>query len=713
MVRNVNRKKISHKRGKYSKVGCGECKQRKIKCDEGRPVCGRCLRLGKQCQYPDSGMGAKHSAGTSDRRKSRYRVLNTGGIKEGNYENNAYEISMEPQNTLASGDRTSADTLNEGQLLNLENLRNTYQESSAFSNSETNAHEGRQRSYFQSPQNYAEQNAFNNNGILDTNENSNLNDGNCLFSDELLNLEGVSHLDPDYYQEINQNDLCLLASDLNSIVHDIVLNSNYDANASDINAVNIKKFEDVGTLEFLGSAAPDINLLYDNIPKNFELDLLKFSKTHERLYLEEFYHDFSNFILPFNSFDSKMLKFYNPARDILLYYASSASFLRAAILAQGAKICFKKNHFPEDENAYCGYLSLCLRLLEPAVIKSNDWKDCDVLTSTIEATLLTILLLTSCDASDEKEDWRLHLRGAKDLLLKFSSFDREKINGSSVSKTLIFCKFWFISVEVLAGLSARRGGTLQSDREMDLILAPGSSLERNVLKEMGILWDNGFISLCGYHISNIPCLRELIKILNRIRSNRGNLCGIFELLKLLSELYKQSELVFFIKEGICKESEFKGKDIPEGHLFSNETMNEEKYIISWMDISHLSYVFASILMILRKVFYISYDSSYVQTITTKLLSLIMFLEKNERFPQAIRVSMVILQWPMLVAGMNCLAEDQRFLLMKYFRLSAQTGSGSANHILKLLSKKWKRHSISGQAVDDNVADEENADILTY
>lgn len=707
MARNVNSKKITHKRGKYSKVGCGECKQRKIKCDEGRPVCQRCLRLGKQCKYPDSEMDAKCSS-AFDRRRSRYCMRHTRGIKEAYYQNNANEISREPQNTLASGVRASADTLNEGLLLNLEGIRNTFQKSSALINSDAGAHEGRRSSHFQSPQNYSEKNVFNDNDIPQTNENSNLSDGNCFFADELLN---VNRLDTDYYQGINQNDLCLLASDLNSIVHDIVLNSNCDVNSSEINDFNIDKVEYLGTLESLGSAAHDTNLLYDNIPKDFGLDLLKFSKTHERLYLEEFYHDFSNFILPFNSYDSKTLKFYNPARDILLYYASNASFLLAAILAQGAKICFRKNHFPEDENAYCGYLSSCLRLLEPAVVKSNNWKDCDVLTSTIEATLLTILFLTSCDAFDEKEGWRLHLRGAKDLLLKFSSFNCEQINGSSASKTLIFCKFWFISVEILAGLSARRGGTLQSDREMDLILAPGSSLERKVLKEMGILWDNGFMSLCGYHISNIPCLRELIKIINRIRSNRGNVCGIFELLSLLSDLHKQSELVFFIKDGMCKESELNGKDVPEGYFFSNETINEENYIISWTDISHLSYVFASILTILRRVFYISYDSSYVQTITTKLLSLIIFLERNERFSQSI--SMVLLQWPMLVAGMNCLAEDQRFLLMKYFRLSAQMGSGSANHILKVLSKKWKSHSIGGQVLDDNVADEESADILTY
>ncbi|GME77808.1 unnamed protein product [Ambrosiozyma monospora] len=39
------------KKRKYSKAGCKECKRRKIKCDEAKPLCWHCKRLGKVCIY--------------------------------------------------------------------------------------------------------------------------------------------------------------------------------------------------------------------------------------------------------------------------------------------------------------------------------------------------------------------------------------------------------------------------------------------------------------------------------------------------------------------------------------------------------------------------------------------------------------------------------------------------------------------------------------
>ncbi|CAN3376980.1 hypothetical protein DIRU0_E42252 [Diutina rugosa] len=42
-------------RRNYSKGGCRECKRRKIKCDETKPACLRCLRMAKECSYPVPG----------------------------------------------------------------------------------------------------------------------------------------------------------------------------------------------------------------------------------------------------------------------------------------------------------------------------------------------------------------------------------------------------------------------------------------------------------------------------------------------------------------------------------------------------------------------------------------------------------------------------------------------------------------------------------
>lgn len=44
---------MARKRHTKSRYGCKECKQRHLKCDEGRPSCGRCLALERRCSFFD------------------------------------------------------------------------------------------------------------------------------------------------------------------------------------------------------------------------------------------------------------------------------------------------------------------------------------------------------------------------------------------------------------------------------------------------------------------------------------------------------------------------------------------------------------------------------------------------------------------------------------------------------------------------------------
>ncbi|KAF5012099.1 hypothetical protein FDECE_1816 [Fusarium decemcellulare] len=43
---------ITITKGTKSRSGCNECKRRRIKCDEGRPVCARCMTGRRRCQFP-------------------------------------------------------------------------------------------------------------------------------------------------------------------------------------------------------------------------------------------------------------------------------------------------------------------------------------------------------------------------------------------------------------------------------------------------------------------------------------------------------------------------------------------------------------------------------------------------------------------------------------------------------------------------------------
>ncbi|KAK3294158.1 uncharacterized protein B0H64DRAFT_325897 [Chaetomium fimeti] len=47
-IRSQDRPRRSHRK---SRLGCAECKRRRVKCDETRPVCKRCALAGRQCAF--------------------------------------------------------------------------------------------------------------------------------------------------------------------------------------------------------------------------------------------------------------------------------------------------------------------------------------------------------------------------------------------------------------------------------------------------------------------------------------------------------------------------------------------------------------------------------------------------------------------------------------------------------------------------------------
>lgn len=50
----VKRKPIPRKGHTKSRLGCFNCKKRKIKCQETRPMCDNCKKAGMRCAYPKS-----------------------------------------------------------------------------------------------------------------------------------------------------------------------------------------------------------------------------------------------------------------------------------------------------------------------------------------------------------------------------------------------------------------------------------------------------------------------------------------------------------------------------------------------------------------------------------------------------------------------------------------------------------------------------------
>ncbi|KAI6373020.1 hypothetical protein MCOR25_003551 [Pyricularia grisea] len=66
------KKKRAHRK---SRTGCLECRVRRVKCDEGRPRCGACLRRNESCRYPDETVSARLTTG--DGESPRMRATST------------------------------------------------------------------------------------------------------------------------------------------------------------------------------------------------------------------------------------------------------------------------------------------------------------------------------------------------------------------------------------------------------------------------------------------------------------------------------------------------------------------------------------------------------------------------------------------------------------------------------------------------------------
>lgn len=154
-------------------------------------------------------------------------------------------------------------------------------------------------------------------------------------------------------------------------------------------------------------------------------------------------------------------------------------------------------------------------------------------------------------------------------------------------------------------------------------------------------------------------------------------------------------------------------NIPQGLLLDVLKINEKSVVVSWMDLSHQAYVMAAMITLLTKCFKELHDSPQVQMLTKRLVSLVEFSkDTNEPPQQEFQCSMMMLQWPMLVAGMNCIDEDSRFIMTKFFKISAQIGSGSASFALKRISKVWRLRDRS-ELYSSEHEDEDDEDVLSY
>lgn len=159
---------------------------------------------------------------------------------------------------------------------------------------------------------------------------------------------------------------------------------------------------------------------------------------------------------------------HNAYMNIFLKRAKDAPHLLFAILAISARFevyqLEQNPDIPEFEekleyhNSFrTYYLSSCLKALE-SILHTKQ-----TTLNNVESLLLTIQMLASDFSGNKGSQWRTHLHGAKDLLVKYCRY-----RPLSLELTIVW--LWFYSMEVLASLTSPNGGTIHDFGEMDEFL---------------------------------------------------------------------------------------------------------------------------------------------------------------------------------------------------------------------------------------------------
>ena len=638
----------------YSRGGCKECKRRKIRCPEDKPSCATCVRLGKVCSYPLPGERVPR---VSIRALANKEIPLNDSPEPKAKKSNPKPLTIQMYLVDDFGAKKKKRRLR----LDDDYLTNNF-------NTETN-----------SPI------SGNNNGYLSNSKSANNNNNNGSNTTDNLMQQINSQMIPPIKPALsitqalesmlsttssssllgglyNDDDLNLLASDLNNIVNDIMFTSNMpNTNDSLIDDNFFSPF----------NYPPQLSDLND-IPKHIPLDYIKLKTDDEKRYLAEFYHEFASQILPFGAFDKISGTYYNPVRDVILIY--------------GAKLSFQKTSKQSDHDNYGSYLSRCLRLLGPALSKNRDKLVKDDLTSNIESILITVLLLTSSNAMTEKLSWRPHLKGAKDIIIKAT---HSKIR---LSKTLILCKIWFADFEILAGTSSHLGGTIKTDCDLDSVINFEDEFVKSVLEQFGLLQGGSFNIMSGYNIQMIYLFRDLSKLLNRKREMGEQFVPnqSLEYIRLISGFYEHYGKVYIDRKCLLPGP----ISTPLTELYnlvdSVPTTSGNTLYISWMDISQQAYALAGLITVFTSILLDPPDLPHIQDLNSKLVDLIKFVEQSvNSFTMKFPNGFLMIQWPITVAGINCTIKSQQPVIEKFFKICIELGSVSAEITLKRIKKIWE------------------------
>lgn len=414
------------KKRKYSRKGCNECKRRKIKCDETAPACNNCTRLNKTCVYENK-VETQH-----DPLMLKLPSQDDNSLKEANLNLKFYkpktpkltrkeekikkETAREPpslqQNNFEDGPNafTKLDSMDSSILPMITNVQ-PEAPSSIVSSIETN---------------HEMQTVFNEASLLVNDIHHTLEDNDAANNVHDYRLFPRTHTSP----SLSSEDRAQFSID------DFV-----DLNDQ---ASPLRPWNKVAEIwEFLNSQLIEECVNANNLGEPHSGYLRTLTSTE----------------LSYHMYPLASLIETNEVVKLLLMYLTECPHLLFSLLAISATFQFNQTGRSSHDIARQKYIGVCLRKL------SDDFseKPSSKLSQSfhVEKLLMTVLVLTTYFSATTSQlndtvlnSWKVHLRGARDLLINYSRITKSE----NVSLGLALAKSWFFALESVAAVFSSVGG---------------------------------------------------------------------------------------------------------------------------------------------------------------------------------------------------------------------------------------------------------------